>query len=283
MPRSYHGDEARNAIVRLLTSPLFEVIPLKNARAQAANLPAGSTVSITASPTKGLDAGLDLAADLVADGFTVVPHLSARLTIDHGHVERMLSRLEELGIDRVFIVGGDTPQAGAFDDGLALLSAMDDVGHDLTIGIPGYPEGHPVIPAEALAGAISDKQPFAASMTTQMCFSGDAVVQWLTTERSRGIDLPVILGVPGVASRLRLLEISARIGVGDSIRFLRKNRATAARFAMPGDTTPADLLEDLGPRIDDPTLDIIGVHIYTFNACDSTEEWRRGYLEELGA
>ncbi len=158
---------------------------------------------------------------------------------------------------------------------------MQEIGYNLdSIGIPSYPEGHPVIWEPALDQALADKQPFARSMTTQMCFSGEAIVDWAGRQRAAGISLPIVLGMPGVADRMRLLKISARIGVGDSIRFLRKN-TSVARFMLPGSYNPAELLEELGADIDDPTLDIQGVHIYTFNSCDATEEWRQQYLESL--
>lgn len=269
------------AIARVLRDPLYEVIPLKNAIPQSAFLPAGATVSVTASPSKGMDATLDLAAELREHGFAVVPHLSARLTRDHDHLESMLDRIDGLGIERVFVVGGDAPDHGAFSDGLSLLEAMDEIGHDLTVGIPAYPEGHPIIPTDAMQQALADKAAHASSMTTQMTFSADAITDWIRAERDRGNDLPVVLGIPGVVSRLRLLEISAKIGVGDSMRFLRKNRATAARFVTPRSQSAQGLLEDLGSSLGDPDLDIAGVHIYTFNACDTTEAWRLRFLEEI--
>lgn len=280
------GDEldirARAAIRRVLERPLFELIPLKNALEQAAHLPDGATVSVTASPGKGMDATMDLVEELHALGFDVVPHLSARLTEDRMHLGRILKRIDHLGIRRAFVVGGDADPPGDFFDGLALLTAMEEIGHGLEeIGIPGYPEGHALIPDGALDRALLDKQRHATSVTTQLCFSPEAIVSWLRARRASGLTLPVVLGMPGVADRLRLLKISTRIGVGESVRFLRKNAALAGRLALPGSYNPAELLEGLGADLDDPTLHITGVHIYTFNACDSTEAWRRSYLEEL--
>jgi len=268
-------------IRRVLQNPIFELIPLKNALDQAKFLPDGATVSVTASPAKGMDATLDLAEQLHDMGFDVVPHLSARLTSDRAHLERMLDRLDTLEVTQVFVVGGDGDGPGEFHDGLSLLVAMNDIGHDMTVGVAGYPEGHAFIPDAALERALSDKQRYAASMTTQMCFSGDAIARWIPQQRANEIRLPVILGIPGVTNRLRLLKISARIGVGDSIRFLRKNASTAARFVQPGNSNPAELLESLGHRLDDPLMNIEGVHIYTFNSCDTTEAWRQQYLDEL--
>lgn len=269
------------AIRRVLENPLFELIPLKNVLDQAKYLPDGATVSVTASPTKGMDATLDVSEQLRDMGFDVVPHISARLISDRAHLERMLNRLDSLEVTQVFVVGGDGNESGEFSDGLSLLEAMRDIGHDMTVGVPSYPEGHAFIPDAALDSALVDKQRYATSVTTQMCFSGAAISEWIPKQRANGMGLPVILGIPGVADRLRLLKISARIGVGDSIRFLRKNVSTAARFVKPGNSNPAELLEALGSGLDDPLMNIEGVHIYTFNSCDTTEDWRQQYLAEL--
>ena len=44
------------ALAGILRAPTFELVPLKNALDQAEFLPAGATVSVTASPAKGIEA-----------------------------------------------------------------------------------------------------------------------------------------------------------------------------------------------------------------------------------
>ncbi len=85
---------ARDALTALLASPKFELIPLKNVHAQAAFLPPGATVSVTASPAKGIEATIELAADLQARGFRAIPHLSARMVHDRRHLRELLDRIE---------------------------------------------------------------------------------------------------------------------------------------------------------------------------------------------
>lgn len=277
-------DLTKKALRRMLENPKFELIPLKNVLDQAKFLPEGATVSVTASPAKDMQATLDLAAELQQMGFDVVPHVSARMTRDRAHLAGIVARLHELDMNRIFLVGGDADEPGEFLDGFSVLSALDDMGHHFTeIGIPSYPEGHADIPDEALVQALHDKQPHAKYLTTQMCFDAEAITTWLGKTRADGISLPVTLGMPGVADRLRLLKISARIGVGNSMSFLKKNTAVAAKFVKPGGYSPAELLEELGTKLDDPDLNISGVHIYTFNSCDTTEAWRQEYLEMLSA
>ena len=213
-------------------------------------------------------------------GFRVVPHISARLVADRAHLEEIVRRVEDLGVREIFVIGGDAreptgPFSGAFD----LLSAMDGLGHAFEhIGIGGYPEGHPVIPDDALRQALLDKLPFATYIVTQMCFDPDAIVTWVADLRQRGIDLPVYVGLPGVVERKKLLQISLKIGVGDSARFLKKYTNVLARYFKPGGYRPDDLVRWLTPYLGDLAYNIAGFHIYTFNQVESTEKWRQQML-----
>lgn len=271
------------ALARVLRAPTFELVPLKNALDQAAFLPPGSTVSVTVSPTKGIEATVALAEQLQARGFRAVPHLSARMVRDRAHLAELIAWLEGAGVDRAFVVGGDAKEPGDFPDGLSLLRAMAEIGHPLReIGIPAYPQGHAFIADGALLEALRAKVPFASYMTTQLCFDPAAIGTWLAARRAEGIGLPVHLGVPGVAEPQRLLAISARIGVADTHRFLVKNTRFIARLIRSGGFyRPDGLLEGLAPTAADPAAGIADLHLYTFNAVDLTERWRKAYLEKL--
>jgi len=101
--------------------------------------------------------------------------------------------------------------------------------------------------------------------------------------RAAGLTLPVTIGVPGVAELHKLIEISARIGVRDSRRFASKNTALVGRILRPGGYRPDGLLAGLTPLLLDPLADVRGLHLYTFNQVETTEEWRRAYLAGLAA
>lgn len=272
----------RVAIRRVLQDPVFEVIPLKNVLEQATFLPDGATVSVTASPAMTLEDTLDLAAELQQRRYSPIPHLSARMTRDRAHLEALMQRISELGISRVFVVGGDAEFNGEFFDAESLLTAMTEIGHDIgEIGIGSYPEGHHIFDEATATAALHAKQPYATSMTTQMCFDSDAITSWLETVRTDGIELPVYLGIPGVADRLKLMKIAARIGVGQSARFLAHNRRLIRTIVQPSGYSADELLEDMADTLAADWSDIAGVHIYTFNQVDTTERWRRQYLADL--
>jgi methylenetetrahydrofolate reductase (NADH) len=269
-------DAGRAALGRVLTDPTWELIPLKNAREQAAAVPAGGSVSVTASPAKGIEATVELAAALQAGGLRATPHLSARMIRDDAHLRAVLDAVVAAGIEQVFVVGGDADEPGAFLDGLSLLEAMADLGRlPGRIGIPCYPQGHPDIPDDRLLAALHAKARFASSMTTQLCFDAGAIAEWLAARRAEGITLPVRIGLPGVAAIPKLLEISARIGVRDASRFIRKNtRFVGELLASGGLYRPTRLLDQLAPLIADPAAGVIGLHVYTFNNVAATVAWR---------
>ncbi|MBI2762469.1 MAG: methylenetetrahydrofolate reductase [Chloroflexi bacterium] len=284
-PGSGLSVEARTALTGILEAPTFELIPLKNVHDQAAFLPAGATVSVTASPAKGIEATLDLAAGLETRGFRAIPHLSARMIRDRAHLVDVLARLRAARLNRAFVVGGDAENPGEFLDGLSLLRAMADLGDAPSdIGIPCYPQGHAVIPPPALLQALRDKAPFASYMTTQLCFDPVAIHAFIAARRADGLVLPVKIGIPGVAEIPKLLSISARIGVKDTGRFLSKNaRFVGELLTAGGIYRPTGLLEKLAPVIVDPSAAVIDLHVYTFNQVESTESWRREFLSALGS
>ena len=275
-------DEAgRTALRGVLADPIFEVLPLKSLPDQVGHLPPGARVSITASPAKGIDATVDWAARLQADGFRAIPHFSARMIPDRAKLSELLDRAREASITRVFVVGGDADEPGEYLDALSLIQAMTDIGHPFaSIGGTAYPQGHPDIPDAALAQALVDKAPYVAHVTTQMDFDTKAIASWVRARRSEGFGPAVIVGVPGVADPQKLLNIAARIGVKDAKRFLVKNLRFVTGLAKSGGFyKPTGFVEDLAPLLADPTANVTGFHLYTFNAVEATEAWRQSMLD----
>lgn len=263
----------------LLDNSGFELIPMKSTADKAMALPAGTTVSVTASPAKGMSATVELTEEFVEMGLDVIPHLSARLTKSRAELRGILARLEEIGTRQVFVVGGDADDPGEHRDAMDLIRAMEDIGHPFdAIGVTGYPEGHPFIPDELLMQALIEKQPYASSITTQMCFDVGAIERWTREIRANGIELPVKIGIPGVTDVTKLIGISMRIGVGTSLKFISKNRSLATQLLKP--YSPANLVGELASLAEQPDLGIGGLHIYTFNQVESTLAW---YLEEREA
>jgi methylenetetrahydrofolate reductase (NADPH) len=275
MPRS---------VAHLLERPRFEVIPLRGVDEHAAALPSGSTVTVTCSPRKGVDATVDVAVRLAARGFRAIPHVSARLVRSGEHLGHVMDRLEGGGIRDLFVVGGDGgAPAGPFSSAFDLLSAMARTGRPMPlVGVGAYPERHPLIDDEVLFRALLDKQTFASYLVTQICFDAATTVRWLAVMRRRGITLPAHIGLPGALRRRALLEISLRVGVGDSVRYLTKHGSIVTRLMRRGGYRPDALVAGVAPFVGDPGLRIAGFHLNTFNQVEGTERWRRQALAVYG-
>lgn len=259
---------------RLLDNTIFEVIPMKNTAEKARDLPAGATVSVTASPDKGMMATVELSESLAADGYRIIPHISARMLESVDELKTIIERVRDAGATKAFVVGGDATDGTAFPDGIALVQALAGLDHPFTeIGVPAYPEGHPSIPESVLHDALVSKQPHAQYMATQMCFDAGKIASWLKAERGAGVTLPLVVGIPGVTDPLRLATIGARIGVGQSLRYLRKNRAAIMKLLKPGPYDPTTLVDKLAPLATDPAMNAVGLHVFTFNQIEPTVEW----------
>jgi methylenetetrahydrofolate reductase (NADPH) len=247
-------------------------------------VPRELTITITSSPSRGVQATLGLASRLAEHGYRVVPHLAARLIAGRSELAELIERIEALGIDEVFVVAGDIDEpAGPFDGAAALLQAMAEVGHGLReVGITGYPESHAFISDDTTIQAMFDKVPFATYIVSQITFDADVIATWIRRVRDRGVELPIYVGLPGPVDPMRLLRLSTRIGLGESARFLRRHGSWLGRLTLPRGYNPGALLTRLGPNLAFAENRVVGVHLFTFNELDRTERWRREELARLG-
>jgi methylenetetrahydrofolate reductase (NADPH) len=270
----------------LLTNARFELMPFDSFDEEIEHLPDDATIAITTSPQLGIERTIERTEQATERGFDVVPHIAARYVEDRDHLDDIARRLTDAGITDVFVPGGDREEpAGEFESAHDLLATLDEMGYAFEeVGITGYPEGHAFLDEETLADAMATKEPYATYIVTQLCYDPVAVLEWVEGIRDRGVDLPVEVGIPGVMNYQRLMQISQKVGVGDSIEFLRKTTGILGfvrqLVGSRGTYEPDDLIDGLAPYVDDETYDIRGVHIYTFNQTPDTESWRRERLED---
>jgi methylenetetrahydrofolate reductase (NADPH) len=239
-------------------------------------------VTVTASPTKGLEATVDVAERLAAHGYTVVPHLSARLIRDRDHLEALAGRLLAAGVHEVFVPAGDAdPPAGEFAGAVELLRAMGELREAFDeIGITGYPESHHLISDDETIRAMFAKSGMATDIISQLCFDAGTIAGWISDVRERGTHLPIWIGMPGCVDYAKLMRISMKIGMGESARFLRHHSNWLSRL-ITRQFKPGRLLRDLTPVVTDPASNVAGFHLYTFNEVARTERWRRRALDRL--
>ena len=272
--------------LKLLDGMTYELIPLKNVHEQGEYLPKSSTISITCSPAKDIEATLELCESFLSKVHTTIPHFAARMVESEEHVAQIVKRIESLGIETVFIIGGDADQRGPFNDAPGLLRSFLDKNPKIkTVGIGSYPDGHPSIPESALAESLIKKQEMIYEsnlngyMATQMCFEAKTISSWLKNCREAGVTLPCHLGLPGVVDMKKLINISLRLGVGVSSRYLKKNRKSVFKLLSPRGYNPNKLIVPVSDYAEE--LDIAGIHCFTFNAVESTEAWRTKTMERL--
>jgi methylenetetrahydrofolate reductase (NADPH) len=248
-------------------SARFEVMPFGTAVEEAAQLPEHVRLTVTCSPKHGLDESIEVATQLRALEHGVSLHLAARMIRDRAHLDGLLATMARAGIDDAFVIGGDaTPPHGPYSSAVELLPIVHEHEHrPRALGIAGYPEGHPLIDDAALADAFRLKSPLADYVTTQLCFDPDAILSFVEP-----VELPVIVGLPGIVDPRRLLEISMKVGVGPSLAYLRKQRGLRNLLRLAG--ASADRLYDaLAPHDE-----IAGFHYSTFNRLLDTWSWERG-------
>lgn len=277
-------ETTRQGLVTFLTAPRYEVLPTEEVEQLVlAHVPPEVTITITASPRRGIDATVSLAERLAANGYQVVPHISARLIRDQAHLKEVLTRVAALGRCEVFIVAGDAKEpAGDFPDSVSLLAAISAAPHGMReIGITGYPERHSFIEDDLTIQAMWDKRRIATYIVSNLCFDPRIVKKWVERVRRRGVQLPIYVGLAGVTDPAKLLRVSTRIGIADSARFLRGHSNWFMRMVQPGGYDPERFIARLLPDLAASERKVAGLHFFTFNEIEATERWRRDTLARL--
>jgi methylenetetrahydrofolate reductase (NADPH) len=275
--------EEKRLLAHTVHEAYMEIFPTPTIEAKLDMLEPGSYIAVTCSPSKGVDETLDMSERLANRGFRVVPHIAAKMVRDKAHLKEILKRLDDLPIISIFVPGGDAEKpTGEYTCALDLLQDISEFDHKFAeIGVAAHPEGHPAVDHDILLAELLKKQELSNYLVTQMCFDATVIGNWLRDVRGAGVSLPAWIGLPGVSDRATLLRTSMRIGVGDSLRYLKNNRKIAAQLLKSKPYRPDSLLLNLATYIADPFYKIAGHHIYCFNQVARTEKWRHEFLESL--
>lgn len=254
-----------------------DVVALEEA---AGVIPQGTRIAIAFLPGETFEARLHAAVRVRALGFDPAPHISARRIASETELRGFLESLSaQASIQRLFVVAGDPPvPEGPYEDALSLIRSgmLNDLGLE-SIGVSGYPEGHPEIAEQALWTAMFDKRDALAelgiSMTilTQFGFDAEPIVRWVERVRSHGIDALIRVGVPGPAGVRTLLRFAARCGVGTSAKVMSKYGLSLTQLI--GSTGPDRLINDLTARVDPERHGPLSLHFYPFGGLAKTAEW----------
>jgi len=248
-------------------------------------IPSGTPISVTFLPGDNMPSRVAAAVAVKESGFMPVSHISARRLSSHDDLTTFLDTLRgAAGIKRVFVVAGDTPQPlGPFEDALAVIQTDELLKHGIdTVGIAGYPEGHPNIPQLQLWNALKSKHKALTSggqeveIITQFVFDYDAVLQWLERVRQdANIHVKVRVGIPGPASVKTLLRFATRCGVGASAKVMAKYGVSITKLLYTA--RPDALINDFADRFNPRVHGDVRFHFYPFGGLERTTEWIQNY------
>lgn len=253
--------------------------------ANAGDLAPGSAVSIAVLGTERPGELAAAAATIQAAGLAATPHIAARRLASHGELASIAAALRASGVSRAFVVAGDLDAAhGPFGDAVALLETGLLAEHGIgTIGIAGYPEGHPKIAAMLLDQAMRSKLGLIAAagqraeIYTQFTFSAAPILDWLDALRQSGVDSLVRIGVPGPAGLATLARYASTCGVQASARVLAKYGASMARAVNAAG--PDRLLGELGDKLDPARHGDTAIHFFPFGAPQRTLKYAAAFRE----
>ncbi len=273
----------RATVRRLLSHARYEILPTPSVEAKVLDsVPTAVPITVTASPSMGLQRTIEMAERLTAQNYRVVPHLAARMISGRAELAELVDRLKGAGITSVFVPGGDADPVGDYHDALSLLEDLTSLGSPFEqVGVAGYPESHPTITDDLTVQSMWDKRRHATYVVSNLTFDPAVVKDWLHRMRLRGITLPLLVGLPGPVDRTKLLGMATKIGVGDSTRFLAKQKGLMTRLVAPGGFTGESFLTKCAPTLGDPGANVPGLHLYTFNQVAETEAWRQDWLRRL--
>jgi len=229
------SDEALAYRRDLVENMVFELIPLKSVDAGIEALPANSLVSVTASPVKGLDATMELTDQIRDKGHRPVPHIAARLVEGPEHVAKIAKWMKTEGYETLFCVAGDAEEPAGPYEG-AHAFLTDLFAQDHGLTKVG----------------ITSYPDGHALISSEICHEQLHAKQALLKEA----------GVEGWASTQMCFDTD-----------LITSWLTQEKLMAPGSYDPNDILD---PMIDDlANLNISGLHVFTFNQVEATEQWRQ--------
>jgi methylenetetrahydrofolate reductase (NADPH) len=238
-------------------------------------LPLGTRIYISAVPGKAAEEIAVVAARLRSAGFEPVPQVAVRNFQSASALDELLTRLNgEADVQRVLVIAGDREACGPFRGAIdAIDSGLFRRRGIRTLGIAGYPQGHPRISNDQLMRAMVEKI-LAAETTglnieivTQFCFDAGAILDYVATLRAFGVEQPIRIGLTGPATIGTLLRYASRCGVRASAHALiRRTGLIRGAFAQ---AAPDEIIRTLAHAMPEG----ISIHFFSFGGLGATARW----------
>lgn len=250
----------------------------------ADHFPAGTSVSITFLPGDNYRHNVETAASLRRAGFNPVPHIAAREMPSREALNDFMVRARrEADVRRVVLIAGDVAGAkGPFKSSRDVAASGLIEAHGINaVSVAGYPEGHPYLEGahafEALAAwqGWGSRSGVRVDIVTQFCFESGPILAWLADLQTRGIDLPVTVGLAGPATLATLTKFGLRCGVGNSMRALRGHISRFGRLLT--DNGPDEVVRGLLVAPPSATVAVSGFHLFPFGGLRKAGLWLRDF------
>jgi methylenetetrahydrofolate reductase (NADPH) len=244
-------------------------------------VPRGTQIYVSAVPNRPADESVSAAVRLRAAGFEPVPHIAVRNFSSASTLDDFLARLQgEAEVRRALVIAGDRSQCGPFKRAHdAIDSGVFRRRGIRSIGIAGYPDGHPKIGPDELQRALAEKiaaaeaTGLAVEIVTQFCFDARTILDYVARLRAFGFEQPVRAGLAGPTSLSALLRYASRCGVRASAQALAQRAGLVRQlFAL---AVPDDLVRSLA----DAAPARVSVHFFSFGGLPATARWARAVAD----
>ena len=269
----------------------IEVLPRSAAKVDSFSdvLPKNTRVYIAHLETEDISAMVATAKRIHDEGFTVMPHIPARIISSKKMLHDWISMYQnEAGVDEALLLaGGSNKPVGDFNSSMQLIeSGLFDKAGFKRLHVAGHPEGSKDIDPSGgiknVSEALSWKQEFSqrtdASMAiaTQFCFDANIVKKWADSIKENGIDIPIHIGIAGPAKLQTLLKFSVECGIGASMKVLTKRAKDITKLLLP--YKPTQILNELADhKSKDPEFNIEQVHFFPIGGVKQTVDWLEEY------
>ncbi|MGY8788785.1 MAG: hypothetical protein ACKVKR_00515 [Pseudomonadales bacterium] len=247
----------------------------------------GTNVFVTFLPGSDIKDTVECVKRLSAEGMNPVPHFAARSIPSKAFFEETLKVLQaEAQVDEALLIGGgvDNP-VGDFASSMEVLRTDLFQQYGITkLGVAGHPEGSPDIPPANVTAALLEKNVYAKEhgiemyITTQFCFESEPIIEWDKRIRAEGNELPIHIGIPGLATIKTLMGHAKACGIGPSIRVLTRQAANIAKLMTT--RMPDKITRQLARyQAEDADCGITQCHLYPLGGMKKSAAWMYAVMD----
>lgn len=273
----------KQSILRFLENTSVEVTPGGATKIEDFRdiLRPGTTVFVTFLPGSDIKDTVATVKRLYAEGMKPVPHFAARSIPNKQFFEDNLKIFQdECAVEEALLIGGgvDNP-VGDFASSMEILRLDLFQKYGIRkLGVAGHPEGSPDIPPADVSSALLEKNAYAKEhgiemyITTQFCFEAEPIIAWDKQIRAEGNELPIHIGIPGLATIKTLLAHAKACGIGPSMRVLTRQAANIAKLMTT--RMPDKITRQLARyQAEDPECGITQCHLYPLGGMKKSAAW----------